>query len=92
MQNAMNINLKKEVKNSFKKVLDRYTVNSEDQSELDSDLFDVALEGISYVWLKYPELISEKLKELNAKSAVNNVPLLKLLLNSMLAQETDEEF
>ena len=29
----MNINLKKEVKNSFKKVLDRYTVNSEDQSE-----------------------------------------------------------
>ena len=79
------------MKNSFKKVLDRYTAKLGDQGELDSDLFDVALEGLSYVWLKYPELISEKLKELSAPGSGKNIPLLKVLLNSMLAQESVEE-
>ena len=92
IENAMNINIQKEVKCSFNKVLVRFSENLLTQHDLDSDLFDVALEGLSYVWLKYPHLISEKLKELEFKANKNDEPLLKVLLNSMLAETNDEEF
>ena len=61
----MQIDIKQEVKLSFDIVLKRYTDNKWvlAQQEFDSDLFDVALEGLSYVWLKYPDLISERLEE-----------------------------
>ena len=59
----MHIDLKNEVKRSFDKILVRYTDSLLAQEEHDSDLIDVALEGLSFVWLKYPELISERLEE-----------------------------
>ena len=74
------------IQSSFDTVLRKYTSKLHTElQELDSELFDVALEGLSYVWLTYPELISERLEELSMPTKNNQVPLLKVLLNSMLA-------
>ena len=53
----MSIDIQNEVKKSFEEIYSSFSNFNESQDKFDSDLFDVVLEGTTFVWLKFPQMM-----------------------------------
>ena len=57
IEQHMSIDIQNEVKVSYEEIYGSLCHSSESRTEFESDMFDVALEGTTFIWLKFPQMM-----------------------------------